>query len=174
MDNIWIAILSSAGVASIISAIAGYVFNVLMQKRKYKDDYYKMVIGKRMEAYAKVEEVYKLLKTYASEDFGQSGHCIIFNDKEMLRLCFKKLYKALNDNIWLSRELDDDLQYLNDMLMLFKEELEKSGGDIKELGKLKNPIFAEIRTFIDKHYTKDMLTLYDVKGFLKSKNKKNK
>lgn len=75
------------------------------------------------------------------------------------------MYRALNDNIWLSKELDEDLQYLNDMLMLFKQELEKSDGDIKELGKLRNPIFAEIRTLIDKHYTKDMLALYDVKGF---------
>lgn len=171
MDSLWITILSSAGIASLISAVALYITNMRVHKQKYKDDYYKMVIAKRMEAYAKVEEVYKLLKTYASEDFGQSGHCIIFNDKEMLRICFKKLYKALNDNIWLSKELNDDLQYLNDMLMLFKQELENSDGDIKELGKLRNPIFAEIRTLIDKHYTKDMLALYDVKGFLKSKNK---
>lgn len=171
MEDTWITILSSAGIASLISAVALHITNIRVHKQKYKDDYYKMVIGKRMEAYAKVEEVYKLLITYASEDFGQSGHCIIFNDKEMLRLCFKKLYKALNDNIWLSKELNDDLQYLNDMMMCFEHELKQSNVDIKELGKLKNHIFVEIRTLIDKHYTKDMLALYDVKGFLESKNK---
>ena len=53
MDSIWINILSSAGVASIISACASYAINALMQKRKYKDDYYKMVVEKRMDAYRK-------------------------------------------------------------------------------------------------------------------------
>lgn len=89
MEDTWITILSSAGIASLISAVALHITNIRVHKQKYKDDYYKMVIAKRMEAYAKVEEIYKLLKTYASEDFGQSGHCIIFNDKDMLRICFK-------------------------------------------------------------------------------------
>ena len=166
MEILW-AILSSAVVAALISALA----NVWMYKRKYKDDYYKMVIAKRMEAYAKVENVYKLLKTYTTEDYGTSAYGLIFNDTQTLYVFHKKLYDAISDNTWLSKELNEDLQYLNDMLIRFEQELNKSNVDIKELGKLKNPIFAEIRTFIDKHYTKDMLTLYDVKGFLKSKNK---
>ena len=53
MNSFWITILSSAGIASVISALA----NLWMYKRKYKDDYYKMVISKRMDAYSKVEIV---------------------------------------------------------------------------------------------------------------------
>lgn len=171
MDSLWTTILSSAGIASLISAVALYIINMRVHKQKYKDDYYKMVIAKRMEAYAKVENVYKLLKTYTTEDYGKSAYGLIFNDTQTLYVFHKKLYDAISDNTWLSKELNEDLQYLNDMLIRFEQELNKSNVDIKELGKLKNPIFAEIRTFIDKHYTKDMLTLYDVKGFLKIKNK---
>ena len=170
MNNIWIAILSSAGVASIISAIVGYGFNVLMQKRKYKDDYYKMVIDKRMNAYAKIEDIYKLLKTYVSEDSGETSLCIIFNDKDFFKIFYKKLYNAMGSSMWLSEEINNDIRYLNDMLLLVDKSLKNENTNIRELGKEKHAIFAEIHSLIGKHYKNDMLNLYNVEGFLKKRN----
>lgn len=170
MTNIWIAILSSAGVASVVSAIMGYIFNVLIQKRKYKDDYYKMVISKRMDAYAKVEEIYKLLKTYASEDSGKTSWCIIFNDKDFFKIFYKKLYSTMGSSMWLSEEINNDIRYLNNMLLLVDKSLKKENTNIRELGKEKHAIFAEIHCLIGKHYKNDMLNLYNVEGFLKNKN----
>ena len=102
MENIWITILSSAGIASIISAIVGYVFNVLMQKRKYKDDYYKMVIAKRMDAYSKTEQVCKLLKTHTYDNETEGTYCIAFGSMDALLTLCKMMHNALSDNIWLS------------------------------------------------------------------------
>ena len=170
MDNIWIAILSSATVAAIISALA----NLWMYKRKYKDDYFKMVVNKRIEAYALVEDVYKILKTKVSDDLGKTAFSIIFSDKEFLNKFHKKLYDAMSNNVWLSNDINDDLQYFNSMLLLSHKAINETGIDIQTLGKQKNSIFTEIYTNIEKHYTKDMLSLHDVEGFLKSKNKKDK
>lgn len=170
MDNSWITILSSAGIASIISAIVGYFFNVLMQKRRYKDDYYKMVIAKRMDAYAKIEDIYKLLKTYVSKDSGETSLCIIFNDKDFFKIFYKKLYNAMGSSMWLSEEINNDIRYLNDMLLLVDKSLKNENTNIRELGKEKHAIFAEIHCLIGKHYKNDMLNLYNVEGFLKNKN----
>lgn len=172
MENLWITILSSAGVASVISALAGYIFNVLMQKRKYKDDYYKMVIGKRMDAYVKVEEIYKLLKTNISEDSGKTSFCIIFNDKDFFKIFYKKLYNAIGCSVWLSEDINDDLRHLNDMLLLVDKSLKTANTNIRELGKEKCAIFTEIYLLIGEHYKNDMLNLHNVEGFLKSKNTK--
>lgn len=172
MENIWITILSSAGIASIISAIVGYVFNVLMQKRKYKDDYYKMVLEKRMNAYVQVEEIYKTLTTSIVND-GKT-HCIIFDNEKLYTSFLSSLYGAMRNNIWLSDNINNDLYYLNDMLSLVSKSLNKNGISIQELGEQKQEIFSETHIMIEKHYNQDMMTLHDVKGFLKSKTKKNK
>lgn len=170
MDNIWITILSSAAVAATISALA----NVWMHKRKYKDAYYMMVVNKRIEAYALVEDVYKILKTKVTDDFGRTSHSIIFSDKEFFKKFHKKLYDAMSNNVWLSNDMNDDLQYFNSMLLLAHKTIKETGMDIQMIGEQKDVIFTEIHINIGKHYTKDMLNLHDVEGFLKSKNKKDK
>ena len=80
----------------------------------------------------------------------------------------------MSNNVWLSNDINDDLQYFNSMLLLSHKAINETGIDIQTLGKQKNSIFTEIYTNIEKHYTKDMLSLHDVEGFLKSKTKKNK
>lgn len=174
MENIWITILSSAGVASIISAIAGYVFNVLMQKRRYKDDYYKMVIAKRMDAYSKTEQVCKLLKTHTYDNETEGTYCIAFGSMEALLTLCKMMHNALSDNIWLSDSIHAEMQKLNNVIVGVEDGCRTRGFDVKRIG---IELYADIdtkRINIEKQYAKDMLTLHDVKGFLKSKNKKNK
>ena len=80
MENIWITIFSSAGVASVISAIASFVNNRLAHNREYKDDYYKMVIAKRMDAYSKVEVVILSLKKLVRDESDNCLYNIIFNN----------------------------------------------------------------------------------------------
>jgi hypothetical protein len=60
------------------------------------------------------------------------------------------------------------------MLSLVSKSLNKNGISIQELGEQKQEIFSETHIMIEKHYNQDMMTLHDVKGFLKSKTKKNK
>lgn len=174
MGNIWINILSSAGVASIISAIVGYVFNVLMQKRKYKDDYYKMVIAKRMDAYSKTEQVCKLLKTHTYDNETEGTYCIAFGSMDALLTLCKMMHNALSDNIWLSDSIHAEMQKLNNIIVEIEDGCRTKGFDVKRIG---IELYADIdtkRINIEKQYAKDMLTLHDVKDFLKSKTKKNK
>ena len=171
MDNIWITILSSAGIASIISAIVGYFFNVLMQKRRYKDDYYKMVIAKRMDAYSKTEQVCKLLKTHTYDNETEGTYCIAFGSMDALLTLCKMMHNALSDNIWLSDSIHAEMQKLNKVIVEVEDGCRTKGFDVKRIG---IELYADIdtkRINIEKQYAKDMLTLHDVEGFLKSKNK---
>ena len=67
METLW-TILSSAVVAAIVSSIASYIINILTHKREYKDDYYKMVIAKRIDAYQYIEKQIAVLKFVVVDD----------------------------------------------------------------------------------------------------------
>lgn len=121
MNSFWITILSSAGIASLISAVALYITNMRVHKQKYKDDYYKMVIAKRMDAYAKVELLCKLLKTTTSCNDTNRQYCIAFEDMDSLLTLCKALYAALSDNVWLSQDLHIELHELNDMVIKIED-----------------------------------------------------
>lgn len=174
MENIWITILSSAGIASIISAIVGYAFNVLMQKRRYKDDYYKMVIAKRMDAYSKTEQVCKLLKTHTYDNETEGTYCIAFGSMDALLTLCKMMHNALSDNIWLSDSIHAEMQKLNNVIVGVEDGCRTKGFNVKQIGIELYADIDKVRINIENQYAKDMLTLHDVEGFLKSKNKKNK
>ena len=101
MENIWITIFSSAGVASVISAIASFVNNRLAHNREYKDDYYKMVIAKRMDAYSKVEVVILSLKKLVRDESDNCLYNIIFNNSHEEFFTFQThLYEIAANSEW--------------------------------------------------------------------------
>lgn len=164
------SILSSAGIAAIVSAVASYLINLLMQKRKYKDDYYKMVIQKRMEAYANIENLCKLLKTTTTCTKTHRQFCICFeNIDSLLRLCVTSALTLAN-NVWITQNLCKELYELNELLVRTEEDCFKNGVEVKNVGV---ELYEEIKARqirIEKLYIKDILNLYDVKHFLKSKD----
>lgn len=170
MGNIWIAILSSAGVASIISAIVGYFFNLSMHKRQYKDDYYKMIINRRMNTYEKVEKVLNTLRAWTPKSSTQTSFCIIFENEEMLVDFHKQLYDVMVDSVWLSEGINDNFEALNELIIKTEQGLTERGFDINQMGVHLNDSMAAIHEHLETHYIKDMLKLHDVENFLESKN----
>ena len=171
MDNIWITVLSSAGIASIISTIVGCVFNVLMQKRKYKDDYYKMVINRRMNTYEKVENVLNSLRTWTPKNSTQTTFCVIFENEEILVDFHKQLYDVMVDSVWLSEGINDNFEALNELIIKTEQGIMECGFDVNQMGTHLNDLMVDIHNHLETHYINDMLKLYDVKDFLESKNK---
>ena len=133
MENI-VTILSSAGIAAMVSAVASYFINMLMQKRKYQDDYYKMIIQKRMDAYAKIEELCKLLQVTTTCTKTKRQFCICFeNIDSLLKLCITSA-TTLANNVWMTQDLYEELYELNELLVRTEEDCFKNGVEVIYVG----------------------------------------
>jgi len=169
MDNIWIAILSSAGVASIISAIVGYIFNILMQKRRYKDDYYKMVINKRMETYQHIETQIQVLKLSLVDEDAQPFFMMFNGDDKFFYEAQINLTLATSNSLWLSQEMIDNLRQLQQDFLTIGAEITDDVNNNRIIGKKWYKKLGEDRRKVEDCLKQDLLSLYDVENFLKSK-----
>jgi hypothetical protein len=76
------------------------------------------------------------------------------------------LHGSMSRDLWLSNEMFAKLRELNLLMFRFKKP-----NSIIEFGKQNYEQAANIRAEIERLLAKDMLSLYDVKKFQKSKNR---
>lgn len=172
MENIWITIFSSAGVASVISAIASFVNNRLAHNREYKDDYYKMVIAKRMDAYSKVEVIILSLKKLVRDESDDCLYNVIFNNSQEEFFAFQtQLYEIAANSVWFSKDMYNALSELNLLFTQIDSQVLDDGSNLLILGKQNRKKIADIRIRIEDIFRKDILSLHKIEVFLKAKNK---
>ena len=168
MESIW-TILSSAGVAAIVSSIASYVINTLMQKRRFRDDYYKMVIEKRMAAYQGIEDYIRLLKTSVLDKTdGKPYNAYIFG-KTIHEFYEMQAYLAqlISQSLWLSESMIEALEELQQHILTIEEEIQLNKKTIQSIGKSWYNELGKTRKKIAKCLMKDLRDMVDVEGFLK-------
>lgn len=163
MTENWITIiLSSAIVSVIISGLTTY----FIEKRKYSQEYWKITIDKRLEAY---EEIEKLLI------FFQTTHLVNDNPCHLAFLNIDK-FDDLQEQLgiiswkrsWISSKLYKKIIKLNRVLIEF-DSLETN--DISNFGVKNYSKIADIRDVIIKIIAEDYLNMPKVKSFFKSKIK---
>ena len=172
MENIWITIFSSAGVASVISAIASFVNNRLAHNREYKDDYYKMVIAKRMDAYSKVEVIILSLKKLVRDESDDCLYNVIFNNSQEEFFAFQtQLYEIAANSVWFSKDMYNALSELNLLFTQIDSQVLDDGSNLLILGKQNRKKIADIRIRLEDIFRRDILSLHKIEEFLKNKNR---
>lgn len=162
-DQLWVAILSSSLLAGIFGAFIAGAFNLRGKRNDYVNDYFKLVVKRRVEAYESLEALINALKL-----------CIYDNDHQLYHHVFSsvggwpEIYKLFLDAtanpLWLGDELFSKTRELNIMFLQASHE----GRDPVEFGKANYKPIAELREQIERLHARDMATLHDVEGFLKS------
>ena len=171
MENLTI-ILSSTVLAAIVSSIASYIINILTHKRKYKDDYYKMVIAKRMDAYSKVEVVILSLKKLVRDESDNCLYNVIFNNSHKEFFAFQaQLYEIAANSVWFSKDMYNALSELNLLFTQIDSQVLDDGSNLLILGKQNRKKIADIRIRIEDIFRRDILSLHEIEDFLKNKNK---
>ena len=171
MEPLW-TILSSAVVAAIVSSIASYIINILTHKREYKDDYYKMVIAKRMDAYSKVEVVILSLKKLVRDESDNCLYNIIFNNSHEEFFAFQaQLYEIAANSVWLSKDMYNALSELNLLFTQIDSQVLDDGSNLLILGKQNRKKIADIRIRLEDIFRRDILSLHKIEEFLKNKNR---
>ena len=170
MNTFW-SILSSAVVAAIVSSIASYIINILTHKRKYKDDYYKMVIAKRMDAYQYIEKQIIVLKFVVVDDKDGGKYHQLFDGNEAQVIEYQtNLGLAIANSIWLSDNMVNALNKLQSHFLIIGYKISDNIDNNTTIGKEWYQTLVAERKEIEELLKKDLLSLHDVKSFLKKKS----
>lgn len=163
-EQLLIAFLSSSVVGGIVGALITGKYNLWAKDRDYENEYFKLVLAKRISAYEELEVLVTGLKTAVVGDDNQPYHMIFSKDDDWLSIN-KLLYNILSQTLWIT---DDLLQKIIELNRLNFRGY-KSGANVTDFAKEHYQTIALLREEIERKRTRDMLSLHKVAIFLKSK-----
>jgi hypothetical protein len=163
-----ITILSSSLVSGGLVALIYGLYLLRSKQNDYRNEFYKLVIQRRLAAYEAVENLISAFKTTVldtNNDPSRPYHAV-FQDctEEGMANLAMLLYNVSSKGLWLSDAVFQKAKELDKLWFnLGKPE------DLTEFGKEHYEVLALVRADLESLLARDMLTMYDVKGFLQSK-----
>jgi hypothetical protein len=171
--QILIAVISSSVIAAGLTSLV----NILIHRSNYRNDYYKAVLTKRMDAYEVVNKI-----------VSQMSNIITLGNWAIPQICESKkhyddfcLALSLRNPLWLSDEMCDKLTEINVFLMNeIDNKIDRTISEVEQNQKFQNfgyLYFKEIRSYrteLTDLMNRDFRRLHKIKSFLKnSKKSKN-
>lgn len=155
-------------IISVLSVIGGasltLMTTLIVNQVSYKNEYYKMIIEKRIKAYNNIEHLINTVNNIGWERISES---ITKNDIRQLQPIRDEIDLAESDSIWLSREMKSALIHLSLSLSSFEmENFPKV--DIDKGIDLRNNVNRTVIK-IEQILKSDMLSLHKVGDFLMNK-----
>ncbi len=69
----WLIGLVSAGISAVVSGFISGIFNIRTKRHEYINEYYKLVLNRRLAAYETLEKLILLIKTAVKAYSAASG-----------------------------------------------------------------------------------------------------
>ena len=164
MPDFWIAIFSSSLLSGIVGALIAGAFGLRGKHNDYVNDYFKIIIKRRLEAYERLEQLINALKLTVLDDDQRPYHQVFSNETTWTAV-YKLFLDSTSHPLWLSSEVFSKTRELN--IMFLKASHDKR--DLVEFGKSNYAPIAELREEVERLHAKDMLNLHNVEDFLKQK-----
>ena len=164
----WLTIFTSWIGSGALSAVVAGVLNLRAKQNEYVNDYYKNVIRRRITAYEKLERLLVNLKAAViAPDDPRPYHILFASEKdEDWKRAFLMVCKVLSEGLWLTEETFNKTRDLS--CILFQHEKPAS---VIEYGRKHYQELATRRDELERLLARDMLSLHDVKRFLKGKDR---
>ena len=157
-----------------------------LKKLEYRNDYYKKIINKRIDAYECLEKIsnvfewYKLDMRNPDKDH-QKWHTCFANCSKMAEV-INVIGGADDKAMWISKDAYNKVREINDLLITYTDLTGKTvdytievyngeEADVIIFGLTNYDNFNKLKTELDQIIARDMLNLYDIKKFLKSKDR---
>jgi hypothetical protein len=157
--------------SSVLSAGLTALVNWIIQKRNYRNEYYKKLLDKRLNAYEEVEALVSQLTSMVSVGKGQMCNLFCHMGQEYFREFLISVRIPMQKVFWLSDSVSGKLTELNIFLINEIEnkinERQEVDQQLIELG-IKN--VEKIRTMrkqLQAELYKDLRDLHDIKKFVK-------
>jgi len=168
MDKITL-ILTSSVIAAIVSAIISAIVSIKLKHLDYKNDYYKEIIRKRLNAYQFLETQVAVLKSTVFDDYDNKPYHMIFSSGEKELTNFQKnLFLAISYSIWIDEKTTSTMETLNEVFFHISLKIEQSE-NLTDLGKEYYKEIAGLRKTLEENVRDDLFNLHNLKKFFKSK-----
>lgn len=151
----------------IFGAVVTGAFNLLTKRNDYVNDYYKLVINRRVEAYQVLESLIVNLKLSVLDNDNRPYHFVLGGEGGHMKL-YELLVPVLSQSLWISDEAFDKTQELNYLIFKLGADSEKAIA----FGKDNYTIIANIRSNLENILANDMMNIHDVARFLHKKGSK--
>lgn len=172
--NIWIAISSSSLLSAIITGIITYFVNKKILNQTYKNEYYKSILEKRLNAYQYIETQIAVLK-FTIIDIDKKPYYSIFqNDCKKYLEYQQNIHLALSHSIWLSSSMLDNVSALNQLFFTITTEITDDINSNIEIGKIYYYQISALRENIEKCLLNDFKNLHNLDNFLNKEIKYKK
>ena len=165
IEQIVLIVLSSSVLGGAVGALIAGRFSLSVKNREYENEYYKLILVKRVAAYESVQALVSGLKTaVVSAEDKQPYHFLLANENS-LPAAHKLLFKISSQALWLS---DDLFLQTRDLSRLLFGASSYQGG-VVAFAKVYYQKLAILRGEVERMHTRDMLSLHEVSAFLKAK-----
>lgn len=155
---------------NIIVAFIAFWAGSSTQRRNYRDEYYKTVIQKRIEAYQFVEKQLEVMRmTVFDECDKKQYHAFFDNSGDKIINYRRNLYQAIARCTWLSSKMMKALASLDEFFFEIDGKIEDDKDANIEIGKQYFSKLKAVQIRISEILITDTEKLYEVKSFLKSK-----
>jgi hypothetical protein len=168
LNSLLLSIISSSFVATVASSL----INLYLKRLDFKNEYFKLVIQKRLEAYEHIELIIANLKTSALDEADQKAyHLPFFNTSDWHDFSVNQA-TSNSYSLWLNATISEKLSELNTLMNQFRFDFDISNQeDLIKGGKKYYDAIATIRVELENLARTDVLTLYDFKGIEKKRVK---
>ena len=165
-------------IAGTLVALITGLFQWILRSNDFKNEYYKKVIYKRMDAYELVNlNIINLKSSHYDTDDKKAYHFIFAYDLDYYHEYLDGLRLAIASGNWLSDKLIDKLVEINSLLNKLPDSVyrDDSPSEVKKIlisfGKENYIKIAELRSELESVFTSDLIDLYKVEKFLRSQKK---
>ena len=113
MNIIEIALTSSL-IAGIVSALISYFFSIRLKKIEFRNNYFKEIIGRRLDAYNQIDAFVSHLKAVVVDDkTGEAYHFILSQTSQRFLDAQTNLQQSILKSLWVDEKTSSKLEEIN-------------------------------------------------------------
>jgi len=162
-------ILTSSLIATILSAIVSALVSIKLKQLDYKNEYYKKILDKRLDAYQFLENQIAVLKNTVLDDKdGRAYHIIFSYGEDDFHKFQHNLFLAMSYSTWINNNTTEHMEKLNELFFHISLKVE-ANADLVTLGKNHYKEIASHRKKLEGCVRNDLMNLHDLKNFTKEK-----
>ena len=155
-------IATSTVFATILSSILNYWISRILKKNDFKNEYFKIVITKRLEVYENIEKQVFLLKTSVMDtDDNKAYHRIFSLGEDFFLKNTEPIWFANSGSIWINSDTREKVKEFIHLINDVSFKNNKDSNYLIEFGKKNYLKIAYLRDDIEELIQQDILTLYD-------------
>lgn len=161
-------ILASTVIATIISVIVSSLVAIRLKNLDYKNEYYKKILDKRLEAYKYLETQISVLKLSVVGSDRRPYYSIFSHGEQKFYEFQLNLHAAIATGMWMNDKTSNLMDRFNDLFFKISNEISSpSNEELIEVGKKYYDEIGTMRAQLENSVREDLMTLHNFRALRK-------